>query len=442
MGYELHRAHDSIDSRRQGLGQATHIMHQRSATSANAAARRLVRGSARVRFLASIVFDRPLKKHHRERAALSPHLSQYSYLKDEVAERLAERLEDIHESYDFPDAVDLCCGTGHMRRALHGRGGVQNLLELDSSEAMLAASAALAAAEANGNAAAAVDEDGVEDDVPLSVTQRLMDDELPPLERESCDLTVSSMALHWVNDLPGTLATARRALRPNGLFLGAMLGGETLAEMRSAFVLADLERRGGVAQRMSPMCSVADAGALMQAAGFALPTVDTEVRLASSLCPPPQRRSAQRRLMRSHSLVLIRQRVLMCKVLTVRYPDAWTLWHHLRAMGESHATLNRAYADRDTLLAAAAIYAQEYGDADGTIPASFQLIYLTGWAPHDSQQRPLPRGSAQFSLQDLNLPEGGDGGVGGGDGGDGGVKLSLDDLQRSLTGKGGKGGKA
>ena len=156
-----------------------------------------------------------------------------------------------------------------------------------------------------------------------------------------------------------------------------MLGGETLAEMRSAFVLADLERRGGVAQRMSPLCSVADAGALLQAAGFALPTVDTEV-------------------------------------ITVRYPDAWTLWAHLRGMGESHASVHRSHASQDTLLAAAAIYAEMYADpTDGSIPASFQLIYLTGWSPHESQQRPLPRGSGQVSLKDLNLPGLGDLGGGG-----------------------------
>ena len=161
-----------------------------------------------------------------------------------------------------------------------------------------------------------------------------------------------------------------RALRPNGLFLGAMLGGETLSEMRSSFVLSDLERRGGVAQRMSPLCSVADAGALLQGAGFALPTVDTEV-------------------------------------LTVSYPDAWTLWHHLRGGGDAHATVHRTGADRSTMLAAASIYSEMYAtDADGSIPASFQLVYLTGWAPHESQQRPLARGSGGISLKDLGKPGG------------------------------------
>ena len=131
---------------------------------------------------------------------------------------------------------------------------------------------------------------------------------------------------------------------------------------------------------MSPLCSVADAGALLQAAGFALPAVDTEV-------------------------------------ITIRYPDAWTLFHHLRAMGESHATVHRAFSDKETLLAAAAAYAEVYGDPeDGSIPASFQVIYLTGWSPHESQQRPLPRGSATLSLKDLNLPDFGAPPTKGGDG--------------------------
>eukprot|EP00966_Prymnesium_polylepis_P087513 2024976-Prymnesium_polylepis.2 len=203
-------------------------------------------------------------------------------------------------------------------------------------------------------------------EVDFEVVQHEMEDEVRVLPRETYDLVASSMALHWVNDLPGALAGFRRALKPDGLFLGAMLGGDTLQEMRSAFVLADLERRGGVAQRMSPLCSVADAGALMQSAGFSLPTVDTEV-------------------------------------ITIHYPDAWTLWHHLRAMGESHATVNRAASDQTTLLTAAAIYRELYGDADGNIPATFQIIYFAGWSPHESQPKPLQRGSGTISLKDLEV---------------------------------------
>lgn len=309
---------------------------------------RVALGSARRRGLALEVFDRALKRHHRERAALSPEVANYAYLRDEVAERLIERLEDVHESYSFPEAVDVGCGTGHVRRALVGR-GVRKLTELDLSPAMLSVAA--------------------QSEVDFETVQHEMSDEVQSLPTDAYDLVVSSMALHWVNDLPGCLKGFRRALRPNGFFLGAMLGGDTLQEMRSSFVLADLERHGGVAQRMSPLCSVADAGALVQSAGFALPTVDTEV-------------------------------------IKIHYPDAWTLWHHLRAMGESHATLNRASCDQATLLAAAAIYRELYGDKDGNIPATFQVIYMAGWAPHESQPKPLARGSGAVSLKDLGLPEG------------------------------------
>ncbi|KAL1505012.1 hypothetical protein AB1Y20_008775 [Prymnesium parvum] len=300
------------------------------------------------RALSIHVFDRALKRQHRERAALDPEAPRYAYLRDEVAHRLIDRLDDVSSAYSFPLAADVGAGTGHVRRALAGR-GVRHLTEYDLSPAMLAAASASAA--------------------EFAVEQSPLDEESSALPREAYDLVTSSMALHWVNDLPAALTALRRALKPDGFFLGAMLGGDTLCEMRSAFVLADLERRGGVAQHMSPLCSVADAGALVQAAGFALPTVDTEV-------------------------------------ITIHYPDAWTLWHHLRAMGESHATRMRERSDRDTLLAAAAIYRELYGDEEGNIPATFQVIYMAGWSPHESQQKPLPRGSGAVSLKDLELPGG------------------------------------
>ena len=180
----------------------------------------MLRASARLssqpksscRGLAGIVFDRSLKRHHRERAALSDQHSQYAYLRDEVAERLADRLDDVHPSYEFNDAVDLGCGTGHMRRAIAGR-GVRRLLECDLSPAMLAASAADAAAHPMETS---------EDESPLEVTQLELDDEMPALEKGSDDLITSSMNLHWVNDLPGTLAPGRRdtgrdALRLRGV---------------------------------------------------------------------------------------------------------------------------------------------------------------------------------------------------------------------------------
>ena len=313
-------------------------------------ARALRRLSGR-RGLATHIFDTELKAHHRDRAAAAPDHANYAYLHEEVARRLMDRLDDIHESYEFADAVDLSCGPGHVRRALGGR-GVQRLTEYDTSQTMLT----LSAADASGP-----------HPPEFEVTQVHAHEEIPRLPKASADLIVSCMGMHWVNELPQLLTTVRRALRPNGLFLGAMLGGDTLQEMRSAFVLADLERRGGVAQRMSPLATVADCGALLQAAGFALPTVDTDK-------------------------------------IVVHYPDAWTLWHHLRSMGESHAVRSRAASDRDTMLAAAAAYSSLYGDEDGQVPATFQMIYLTGWGPHESQARPAPRGSAGVSLKDLGLP--------------------------------------
>ena len=300
-----------------------------------------------------IIFDRALKRHHRERAALDPGHEQYNYLRDEVASRLVERLDDIDASYAFPRAVDIGAGTGHVRRALaRGEYGVESLLELDGAAAMLASSAA--------------DASSAEPRPEFALAQQQMDEEELELEPESCDLIVSSMALQWVNDPPRFLKRVRRALKPNGLFLGAMLGGETLTEMRSAFVLADLERAGGVAQRMSPLASVTDAGALLQASGFALPMVDTEI-------------------------------------ITITYPDAWTLWHHLRAAGDSQATAQRSAVTQSSLLAAASAYRECYGDADGNIQASFQVIYFIGWSPHESQQVPLQRGTASASLKDLGL---------------------------------------
>ena len=177
------------------------------------------------------IFDRALKRHHRERAALDPGHEQYNYLRDEVASRLVERLDDIHASYAFPRAVDIGAGTGHVRRALaRGEYGVESLLELDGAAAMLASSAA--------------DASSAEPRPEFALAQQQMDEEELELEPESCDLIVSSMALQWVNDPPRFLKRVRRALKPNGLFLGAMLtpgeAGLLLYYNYTSFI-ADLE---------------------------------------------------------------------------------------------------------------------------------------------------------------------------------------------------------
>jgi SAM-dependent methyltransferase len=192
-----------------------------------------------------------------------------------------------------------------------------------------------------------------------------------PLEAASTDLIVSLMTLHWANDLPGALSQIRRALRPDGLFLGTLLGAGTLKELRAVLTEAELVERGGAHPRVSPFADGFDGAGLLQRAGFALPVSDVDR-------------------------------------ITVRYPDMFALIRDLRAMGETAVPfgtvrpLTRTIAGR-----AAALYADRYGDADGRIPATFEIVNLAGWAPSETQQKPLPRGSAKVRLADaLGVKEG------------------------------------
>ncbi len=278
------------------------------------------------------VFDRRLVRLHRERAA--PGLAAHDFLLREIAERLADRLADTTRR--FPRALDLGCHAGELARALAGRGGVDELVQLELSHAMARRAGGLAV---------------------------IADEEALPFAAASFDLVLSNLALHWVNDLPGALLQLRRALRPDGLLLAAMLGGETLRELRAALLEAELECQGGAGPRVSPFADVADGGALLQRAGFALPVVDRDE-------------------------------------IIVTYPDALTLMRELRGMGESNAVQarRRGFSRRATILRAAALYAERFARADGRIPATFQVIYLTGWAPHETQPKPLRPGSARQRL--------------------------------------------
>ena len=189
------------------------------------------------------------------------------------------------------------------------------------------------------------------------------DEEFLPFAPASFDLVISAVSLHWVNDLPGALLQIRQALKPDGLFLGAMLGGETLVELRGALLEAESEVEGGAGPRVSPFADVADAGGLLQRAGFALPVAD-------------------------------RDRI------TVTYPNALALMKELGEMGESNAVAERrkAMSRRLTLFRAAEIYHERYADPEGRLPATFDVVYLTGWSPHPSQQQPMAPGSAQNRL--------------------------------------------
>ena len=279
------------------------------------------------------VFDLRAHRLHRARAAGR---KGADFLFIEAAERLAGRLDDINRR--FPRALDLGCRDGAMARALQGRGGIEFLVAADAAFAF----ARLAPP-------------------PHLVAEA----EALPFAPNSFDLILSNLALHWTNDLPGALVQLRHMLRPDGLLLATLLGGETLAELRRALMEAELGEEGGAGPRVSPFAELKDLGGLLQRAGFALPVVDGDV-------------------------------------IEATYPDALALMRELRAMGESNAIAERrrSFTRRATLARGVALYHALFALPDSRIPARFELITLTAWAPAASQPKPAPRGSGTISLAD------------------------------------------
>ncbi len=268
------------------------------------------------------VFDRSLVRKHRDRAAAG--FAAHDFLIREVAERLADRLDDVTRR--FPLALDLGCHTGEIAATLGGRGGIEQLVQCDLSPAMAARAAV------NGHPTLAVDEEWL------------------PFAPASFDLVISCLSLHWVNDLPGTLVQIRRALKPDGLFLAAVLGAGTLVELRQSLMDAELAEEGGVSPRVSPFADVRDLGALLQRAGFALPVVDADA-------------------------------------VTVTYGDPLRLLTDLRGMGEANACVEqrRGLTRRATLMQALQAYQSGFAGGDGRLPATFQVMTMTGWAPAAGQ---------------------------------------------------------
>jgi NADH dehydrogenase [ubiquinone] 1 alpha subcomplex assembly factor 5 len=283
------------------------------------------------------VFDRRLVRRHRDRAAAN--LEAHDFLFREVAERLADRLDDVTRK--FPLALDLGCHGGEIAAVLRGRGGIETLIQCDLSSAMARRAAA------NGNPTLAADE------------------EVLPFAPESFDLILSGLSLHWVNDLPGCLLQVRQCLKRDGLFLAAMLGGDTLYELRQSLMEAELAEAGGVSPRVSPFADLRDAGGLLQRAGFALPVIDGDR-------------------------------------VTASYPDILKQMRDLRGMGETNAVRARTGrpVHRAVIARADETYRRRFGDGDRRLPASFQIIYLTAWAPAAGQQRALAPGSARTRLAD------------------------------------------
>src|SRR3954463_16600871 len=273
-----------------------------------------------------LVFDRALLRRRQARARA---LGFETFLLDRVASDLADRLGAVLREFDV--AIDLGTPTNAVRNALAGVTSIGMLFRVAGS---------------------------ADSDV-------IADEEVLPLRDGSLDLVVSVLALQFVNDLPGTLVQIRRALKPDGLLLAALLGGDTLTELRQSFAAAEAEIEGGASPRVAPFTDVREMGALLQRAGFALPVTDVER-------------------------------------LTVRYSSPFILMGELRRMGATNvlAERRRTPLRRATLKRMAEVYAERFADPDGKVRATFEIIWLSGWAPHESQQKPLRPGSAQARLAD------------------------------------------
>ncbi len=289
-----------------------------------------------------LVFDRVQVRRQRRRAEAG--FAQHDFLFRELAERLLDRLADIRQG--FPLAADFSPQPGLLEVVRRGINPA-----LGGIETMIAAAPVMPR---------------VSSPLLLSEPALLCEEEALPFRPGSLDLVLSCMGLHWVNDLPGALVQIRDALKPDGLFLGVLLGGETLTELRQCLMEAELGTCGGVSPRISPMVGVRDAAGLLQRASFALPVADSET-------------------------------------INVTYSDALALMRELRGMGEGNALMARSRGPigRNMIARAAALYAERFADRDGRLRATFQAIFLTGWAPAANQQQPARRGSGEVNLRDV-----------------------------------------
>lgn len=305
------------------------------------------------------IFNRQTKWLQKERAAADVQASRNAdYLRDEVASRLCERLLDINRH--FPHVLDLGANACNVARMLTlpspdapdstpRSERLSNLTAAESSHTLLHRDA----------------------DLPfndeIAITREVIPTtETLPYEANTFDAVLSSVSLHWINDLPSVLSQVNKILKPDSPFLGVMLGGDSLFELRTSLQLAELDRRGGVSTHTSPLADVRDVGGLLQHAGFHLLTVDVDD-------------------------------------IIVDFPDSFALMRDLQAMGESNAVLGREMGaiQRDVLLAAEAIYRELHGNEDGSIPATFRLIYMIGWKEGPNQAKPLSRGSGMVSIKDI-----------------------------------------
>ncbi len=280
------------------------------------------------------VFDRALLARRRARAAADP-VPGIDFLLERVVEDMADRLAAVERR--FPLALDLMGHTGLVADMLAASGKVDRVVRLEREPRLLRP----------GDVAVIAEEEAL------------------PFAEESLDLVASALSLQFVNDLPGALVQIRRALKPDGLFLAVMAGGNTLAELREATMAAEIELTGGASPRVAPFADVRAVGSLLQRAGFALPVVDRDV-------------------------------------VTVRYESPLALLYELRAMGAGNVLVerDREPMPRQLLMRICEVYVERFAEDDGRIPATFEFVSMSGWAPHESQPKPLAPGSARISLAD------------------------------------------
>ncbi|KAF4453614.1 putative methyltransferase [Fusarium austroafricanum] len=309
------------------------------------------------------VFNKRTKWLQKERAGLNPEQGREAdYLKDEVAIRVSERLLDIKRR--FPRVLDLGANSCNIARALVRENPDPDPNTPESPPLSTRIDELVAAESSHSLLHRDADH---EFNKKLNITRSVVDDEETiPFEPVSFDLVMSSLSLHWINDLPGILTQINNVLKPDSPFIGAMLGGDTLFELRTSLQLAETERRGGMSPRVSPLADVKDIGGLLQKAGFKMLTVDIDD-------------------------------------IIVDYPDTFALMQDLQAMGEGNAVLGREMGaiSRDVLLASDAIYKELHGNPDGSIPATFRIIYMIGWREGENQPQPLARGSGDINLKDV-----------------------------------------
>jgi NADH dehydrogenase [ubiquinone] 1 alpha subcomplex assembly factor 5 len=305
------------------------------------------------------VFNRSLKLRQREMVSSLKDSDYYDYLRQESALRLTDRLDDINRT--FPTALELGSYKNILSNILASRpsikspkggiGGVESLIEAKSDIIL-----------PNNNWPIPLPTITSSSKSIINTVSVVCDEENLPFPPDSFDLVISNLNMHWVNDLPRALRQILNVLKPDGAFVASMLGGGTLKELKHCFYLADQERKGGLSPHASPMTLASDIAGLIQGANFALPTIDIDT-------------------------------------VQISYPDAFSLMEHLYKMGEGHAAHNRHLAvGRDTMLAMAALYQDQFGLEDGSVSATFEIIYLIGWKPHSSQPKACRRGVVRLII--------------------------------------------